>query len=54
MNLLDGWKTYGAAIGLLGLAIYQFSAKDYAAGLQSLFAALAAFGLRQAIAKASQ
>ena len=48
---LTGWKTYLTAIGLLGLAIYQFSTEQYEAGIQSLLAAAAASGLRNAIAQ---
>lgn len=49
-NLLRGYKTYAAAIGLAALAVYQFTQKDYPAAAQSLLAALAAAGLRSAIA----
>ncbi len=48
--MLKGYKTYIAAAGLLGLAIFQFSTGQVAPGLQSLFAALSAAGLRGAIA----
>jgi hypothetical protein len=47
-------KSYLASIGLLGLAVYQFSIGDYANAMQSLMAALGVFGLRQAIAKVGQ
>lgn len=50
-SILDGYKTYIAAAGLLGLAIYQFSTAQYVPAYQSLMAALAAFGLRAAVAK---
>jgi len=46
---LTGLKTYVAAAGLLGLAIYQFSLGNYEAAIQSLLAAAAAAGLRNAI-----
>ena len=46
---LNGYKTYLAAAGLLGLAIYQASQGDYPAAVQSVLAALAAAGLRNAI-----
>jgi hypothetical protein len=49
--MLDGYKTYIAAAGLLGLAIYQASVGQIEAAIQSLLAALAAFGLRNAVAK---
>jgi len=48
-KLLQGRRTYIAAAGLLGLALYQLSQGDTAAALQSFLAGLAAFGLRSAI-----
>jgi hypothetical protein len=51
VNLIDGYKTYIAAIGLVGLAVYQFSQNQFDAGVQSLLAALAAAGLRHAVGK---
>lgn len=51
--LLDGYKTYVAAIGLVGLSVYQFSQGQFDQGTQSLLAALAAFGLRHAISNAT-
>lgn len=51
MDVLPGWKTYLAAAGLLGLALYQFSEGNAAGAWQSIMAALAAFGLRQAVAR---
>lgn len=51
ISVFGGWKTYLAALGLLGLAIYQFSQGQIELAIQSLMAALAAFGLRQAIDK---
>ncbi len=52
MNVLTiaaGWRTYLAAAGLLGYALYQVSNADYPGAWTSLMAALAAFGLRQAV-----
>ena len=46
---LTGLKTYIAAAGLFGLAMYQFSVGSYEAGFQSLLAAATAAGLRNAI-----
>ena len=46
---LDGYKTYLAGAGLIGLAVYQFSQGDYPAAWASLMAGLAAFGIRRAI-----
>jgi hypothetical protein len=51
MDILAGWKTNLAAAGLLGLSLYQFSQADLAGAWQSLMAALAAFGLKMAIAR---
>lgn len=48
---MNGYKTYLAAVGLLGLALWQFSQGEYPAAIQSFLAALAAFGLRHAIEK---
>jgi hypothetical protein len=50
--LLSGWKTYLAAAGLFGLAIYQVSVGQYEAAIQTAMAALATTGLRHAVAKA--
>jgi hypothetical protein len=50
---LNGYKTYIAAIGLFGLAVYQFSQDQIVEGVQSILAGLAAAGLRQAIGRAS-
>lgn len=51
LDALSGWKTYLAAAGLLGLAIYQVSQGDYEHAMQSFMASLAAVGLRHAIAR---
>jgi hypothetical protein len=51
LKLLSGYKTYLAAAGLLGLALYQASTRDYQAAIQSFMAALATAGLRNAISK---
>lgn len=50
----DGWKTYLAAIGLVGLAVYQLSQGQVEAAVQSLLGALAAFGIRRSVAKAEE
>ncbi len=42
------WKVIIGAIGLLGLAVYQFSVGEYAGGVQSVLAAIAAFGVKKA------
>lgn len=52
MNALSGYRTYIAAVGLAGLALYQFSQGDYQQGVESFLAALAAFGIRSAVGKA--
>lgn len=50
LNSLSGKKTYIAAVGLLGLGVYQLTQGDVS-GVQSVLSALAAFGVRDAIAK---
>jgi hypothetical protein len=40
------WKVVLPAVGLLGLSVYQFVSGDYSGGVQSVFAALAAFGVK--------
>ena len=49
MDMLNGYKTYLAVAGLLGLALHEFSQGHVDLAFQSLMGALAAFGLRQAI-----
>lgn len=51
MDILSGYRTYIAAAGLFGLAVYQASLGHYPDAIQSVMAALAAFGIRSAIAK---
>lgn len=51
MDFLLGFKTYLAAAGLLGLALYQFSQGQYQEAYMSLMGALAAFGLRTALGR---
>lgn len=48
LNLLAGYRTKLAALGLVGLALYQFTQGDMTTAWQSLMAALAAYGLRKA------
>lgn len=45
LRFVHGWATYGGAIGLVGLAIYQASQQDYDKALHSLALAAAAAGL---------
>lgn len=47
---LDGYKTYLAALGLFGLALYQLSQGEIEAGVKTATQALAILGLRRAIA----
>lgn len=49
LKWLDGWKTYTAAAGLVGLAVWQFSQGQYEQAAQSFLAGLAAFGVRHAM-----
>lgn len=50
-DILAGNKSYIAAIGLIGLGVYQLTQKDYVAGIQSFIAAFAAFGIRNAVGR---
>lgn len=49
--MLTGYKTYIAAAGLFGLALYQASQGNLEAAIQSALGALTALGLRNAIAQ---
>lgn len=51
LAVIDGSKTYIAAAGLAGLAIYQLSQGQLTEGAQTLWQALAAAGIRHAITK---
>lgn len=51
MNILQGWRTYIAAAGLFGLAVYNFSQGDYPTAWTNLMAAIATFGVRNAMAR---
>jgi hypothetical protein len=53
LKFLDGYKTYLAGVGLIGLGLYQVSIGHLEQAGQSFLAGLAAFGLRSAIAKQS-
>ena len=48
LDFLAGYRTYVAAIGLLGLAVYHFSIGQLDLAVTHLFAALAALGIRDA------
>jgi hypothetical protein len=48
---LNGYKTYLAAAGLAGLALYQASTGDYATAWHTLLQAAAVAGLRHAVGK---
>jgi len=47
--MLEGYKTYIAAAGLVGLALYQFSQGQIEQAIQSVLGAMAAFGIRNAL-----
>ncbi len=51
LDILSGYKTYLAAAGLIGLAIYQASQGQFEPAVQSVLAALATLGMRHATAK---
>ncbi len=53
VDILSKYKTYIAAAGLAGLALYQASTGDYQHAMQSFLAALAAAGLRHETAPAA-
>lgn len=46
-------KTFWSAVGLMGLAVYQITQGQTELAIQSALAALAAFGIRHAIAKSA-
>lgn len=48
-KVFAGKKTYVAAAGLVGLAVFQYTVGDYLGLTQSVLAALAVFGLRSAL-----
>ena len=48
-SVLTGYKTYVAAVGLVGLGVYQVSQGQFEPSVQSFLAALTAAGLRHAI-----
>ena len=49
LGVLNGYKTYIAAAGLLGLGVFQLSTGQIPLGIQTIFSALATAGLRNAI-----
>ena len=51
LKLLNSYKTYIAAVGLIGLAVYQTSTGQYNMAFQSILAGLAVAGLRSDMAK---
>ncbi len=52
LDILNGSKTYLAAAGMFGLALYQaLVAKDFPAAYQSFLMALGAVGFRHALTK---
>lgn len=48
MNTELDWKVVLGGLGLVGLALYQVSTGDVPGAVQSVFAALAAFGVKTA------
>ncbi|MDX2035965.1 MAG: hypothetical protein SFX72_04890 [Isosphaeraceae bacterium] len=51
LQFVNGYKTYIAAVGLLGLAVYELSMGDVTKAAETFLAALAAAGLRHAVEK---
>lgn len=54
MDFFAGYKTFIAALGLAGMACWQFSQGDYPGAWQSLMAALALYGVKMAINRQSK
>ncbi len=50
---LSGIKTYIAAAGLFGLALYQASQRDFQTAAETALAALSVLGIRHAVAKSA-
>lgn len=53
-SIFSGYKTYIAAVGLLGLSVYNLSVGDFTAAGNNLLLALAAIGLRHAVTAQTQ
>lgn len=51
LNVLSGYKTYIAAVGLFGLATYQASTGQFQDAMHSALMGLTAAGLRGAVGK---
>ncbi|WP_435005179.1 hypothetical protein P12x_003073 [Tundrisphaera lichenicola] len=51
LSKLSGYRTYLAAAGLFGLALYKASVGDYQGAVDTLGIAATAAGMRAAIAK---
>jgi hypothetical protein len=49
LSVLNGYKTYIAAAGLVGLSVFQLSTGQVAPAIQTILSALAMAGLRSAI-----
>lgn len=54
ISAIDGYKTYIAAAGFAGLAVYHLTQGEIDGTIDAAGKALAAAGLRHAIAKASE
>ena len=50
--IIANWHTILAAVGLLGLAVFQLSQGEFAQAIQNLFAALAVFGMGNVLSQA--
>jgi len=51
--LFDGYKTYIAGVGMIGLAVYQFAQGDVETAVKTLAEGLAIVGLGHKISKAA-
>lgn len=54
LTILSGYKTYVAAVGLVGLAVYNLSVGDFASAGNNFLLALVAVGLRGAVKSQTQ
>lgn len=49
LDLFPGWKTYIAAVGLIGLGVYQLSTGAVTEGVASILAGIALIANRRAV-----
>ena len=49
MKFLDGYRTYIAAVGMIGLSVYSFAEGNFDLGMTQIMAALGALGLYEKV-----